>query len=94
MLLLSNQKVWIACQSVTFRHFIVYDYKINDKKSTVRAEGSAKQLSQSFGGMRVVGITTPKINEHIERRQSEGASNASINRELAALKRMFNLGAR
>ena len=70
------------------------DYRINDKKSTERAERSAKQLKQSFEGMKVVAITTPKINEHIERRQSEGASNASINRELSALKRMFNLGAR
>ena len=70
------------------------DYRINGRKSIERAERSAKQLAQSFEGMRVVGITSPKINKHIERRQSEGAANATINRELSALKRMLNLGAR
>ncbi len=70
------------------------DYRINGKKSLVRAERSVGHLEGTFGGMRAVGITTPKINGHIERRQSEGASNASINRELSALKRMLNLGAR
>ena len=44
--------------------------------------------------MRVTEITTAKITRYIERRMKQGLSNASINRELAALKRMFNLAAR
>ncbi len=39
-------------------------------------------------------ITTPRIEAYIEGRLAEGVANASINRELAALKRMLNLGAR
>ena len=70
------------------------DYKINQKKSLVRAERSTKQLKKHFEGLRVSQITTPHINHYIEVRQNEGAANATINRELSALKRMLNMGAR
>ena len=43
--------------------------------------------------MRVVDITSDRINKYILKRQKEGVSNGTINRELAALKRMFSLGA-
>jgi len=39
-------------------------------------------------------VHTPKIQHYIEMRMSEGAANATINRELSALKRMLNLAAR
>jgi len=44
--------------------------------------------------MRIVDVSTPKIKEYIQKRLNEGFANATINRELAALKRMLNLGAR
>jgi site-specific recombinase XerD len=44
--------------------------------------------------VRVFYINSPKIEAYIEARLAEGAANASINRELSALKRMLNLGAR
>lgn len=43
--------------------------------------------------MRVTEISTAKIDGYIEERMTQGASNATFNRELAALKRMLNLGA-
>ncbi len=46
-----------------------------------------------FERVSVPQITTPRINKFIEYRLDEGASNATVNRELAALKRMLNLGA-
>jgi integrase len=70
------------------------DYRINEKKSLVRAERSANRLKGFFGGMRAIEITTTKAREYIEKRLEDGAAKATINRELAALKRMLNLGAR
>jgi integrase len=70
------------------------DYRINKNKSLVRAERSVNHLKQFFEGMKVPAISTPKINEYVETRLIEGAANASVNRELAALKRMLNLGAK
>ena len=37
-------------------------------------------------------MTTDRITGYVAARQAEGAANATINRELAALKRMFRLG--
>jgi integrase len=39
-------------------------------------------------------LTTPRIQAYIEERLQDNASNATINRELSALKRMLNLGAK
>jgi integrase len=68
------------------------DYRINGRKSISRAERSVRQLKTFFGGFKVTDITTPRIQSYIERRIEQGMLNATINRELAALKRIFNLG--
>jgi len=70
------------------------DYKINQKKSLVRAERSKGHLERYFKGVKVTAINTPNIEDYIEKRLNEGAANGSINRELAALKRMMNIGAK
>jgi len=70
------------------------DYKINQRKSLIRAERSVEHLKRQFEGYRVTQITTPKIQKYIESRLDYGASNGTVNRELAALKRMLNLGAK
>ena len=69
------------------------DYRINQKKSLVRAERSVNHLKAFLEGARASAITTPIINQYIENRMDVGAANATINRELSALKRMLNLGA-
>ena len=70
------------------------DYRINGKRSLVRAERSVGHLKKYFEGMRVSQIGSTRINAYVEDRLNEGAANATINRELSALKRMLNLGAR
>jgi site-specific recombinase XerD len=68
------------------------DYRINQKKSIKRAKRSVDKLKEFFEGYHVPDITTPKINEYIVMRMQEGVVNATINRELSALKRLLNLG--
>lgn len=51
-----------------------------------------KHLRKAFGGIRASRVSTQDLESYIEKRQREGANNATINRELALLKRMFNLG--
>ena len=71
------------------------DYRINGKKSLVRAERSVEHL-KTFLRRGFASPTSPRpaIQKYIEKRREQKAANATINRELAALKRMLNLGAR
>jgi len=71
------------------------DYKLNGNKTLKKAERIIRiHLKPFFGDIRASGITTAKIKRYINMRSEDGAANATINRELAALKRMLNLGAR
>ena len=70
------------------------DYRINQRKSADRCALSISHLRDFFGGWRAAEITTDKVRTYTSRRLDEGASNATINRELAALKRMFNMAIR
>ncbi len=72
----------------------INDYKVNGKKSLDKAERSVKHLKTFFEGMRAVDVTTDKVKTYILMRREEPAENGTINRELSALKRMFNLANR
>jgi integrase len=72
----------------------INDYKMNSKKSLSRAMRSLYHLKTYFEGCRAVDITTDRVNTYVVKRQEEVAKNATINRELSALKRMFSLGAK
>jgi integrase len=50
-------------------------------------------LEKEFSRHKAKAITTDRVHQYIEKRQAEGAKNATINRELSALKRVFNLAA-
>ncbi len=69
------------------------DYRINKKRTLNRATCCVGHLKEFFGGMKVMEITTSKIKEYVSNRMEEGLANASVNRELAALKRIFHLAA-
>lgn len=70
---------------------ILTDYRINKRDTLDKAERSVKYLKEVFEGMRAADITTDKVKSYIKNRMDQGLSSASINRELAALKRMFHL---
>jgi integrase len=72
------------------------DYKQNGHRSLRRAECSVARLREFFGGdRRALDITTPRINAYTRSRlEGDGAKPATVQRELAALKRGFNLAVR
>jgi len=67
------------------------DYVSNKKKTLQRVQELIDHLKKSFGGRRAIEITSQAVNGYIAKRQQEGLSNGTINRELGALKRMFSL---
>jgi len=81
-------------EKVTFEEMaqdFLKDYEINGMRSFSAARLSVRHLRAFFGLDRALDITTDRVRGYISYRQDEGASNGSINRELAALKRMFSL---
>lgn len=71
---------------------LVTDYRVNGRRSLQRTEDSLKHLRRHFEGLKVPQISTARVKEYIGMRQDDGAANGTINRELAALKRMLRLG--
>ncbi len=71
---------------------LIREYRINGRKSIDDLEARWKlHLEPFFGALRAIDVTSQLVARYIDARQTEGAENATINRELAALKRMFNL---
>lgn len=72
---------------------VIADYKTNGKKSLRDVESKIRRHLLPFFGerRRMSSITTANIRAFIVERQDAGASAAEINRELAALRRSFNL---
>lgn len=71
---------------------VVTDYQVNAKRSLAHVKRRIeKHLEPYFGGRRLASITTDVIRAFVADRQTAGASNAEINRELAIVKRAYNL---
>ena len=68
------------------------DYKMHGLRSLKRVGYSANHLLKYFGETLVVDVTPDTVVRYVLNRQAEGAKPATINRELAALKRSFILG--
>lgn len=75
---------------------LIDDYRVNNHKSTDRAELAVRHLQRFFGGWRAVEITSDQFSAYI-RSRLEGrarAKPATVMAERAALNRMFTLGYR
>jgi integrase len=71
---------------------LVDDYEANERKSRRRIRFSLAHLREFFGDTLAIDITGDRVTSYITYRQREKAAAATINRELAALKRAFSLG--
>lgn len=71
---------------------VVVDYTVNKKRSLSSVQNSIRHLLKTYNGHPA--SVELDSNVHIVRRQSEGAKNASINRDLSVLKRAFSLAKR
>lgn len=81
-------------ERVTFSdlaELIETDYRVNKRRSSKRLGTSLDRLRESFGTDRALDITTDRVKRYIDQRQRDGRENATIQKELAALKRMFTL---
>jgi integrase len=67
------------------------DYEIKGRRSLKTARERVEHLKRHFGLDRGIDITTPRIRSYAQARLAEGAAPATVNRDLAALGRMFTL---
>jgi integrase len=67
------------------------DYQVNARRSRDKLGCRLTHLSEAFAHTRAIDISSDRIRAYIVERQQAGAAAGSINRELAALKRAFNL---
>jgi integrase len=68
------------------------DYRANDREYTERLEQRwQKRIKKHFGSMKAVSLTSDKLNRYTAWCREQGLSNATINRDMAALRRAFRL---
>ena len=73
---------------------LVLDYKNNGRRSAATLEYRLAHLRGVFALDRAVDIDAGRVERYKAARLAEGASNGTINRELAALRRAFKLAVR
>ena len=72
------------------RELVIRDYQINGKRLQDLMLRIV-HLDKSFSGISAIAIRPELIQKHISKRLSEGAAAATVNQDLAALRRMFSL---
>ena len=73
---------------------LVRDYKTNGKDHNWCGGVVTNRLRPAFGAVRAVRVAYTDGQRYVEQRQDQGAPNATINREIALLRRAFNLARR
>jgi integrase len=67
------------------------DYRVRGRRSPRTLEGNLANLEAFFGDCRALAITSDRVTTYERERLDAGAARASVNKELAALRRAFNL---
>lgn len=71
---------------------VVDDYTLNERDTLAQVQRRIRlHLAPMFGGRRLTAITAADVTSYQVQRRKAGAKNATINRELAILKRGFTL---
>jgi hypothetical protein len=89
-----GRRVDPAGERVAFKQLadnLLNDYKANRRRSLERVTDAIDHLLAAFDGYRAQDIGGDMMTKYVVDRQAEGAANAMINREQAALKRMYRL---
>jgi site-specific recombinase XerD len=88
----------VLSKNVTYddlRSLIITDYTNNGQKSLGDLKTTRlPRLDAVFGGTKAIDITTTSVERYKTLRLKDGSAPATVNRELASLKRMFRLGLR
>jgi site-specific recombinase XerD len=89
-----GRRITPAAERLTFEHLatnLVDDYRAHGRRSLERLQDALAHLRGMFSGCRARAIDGALVTKYIVDRQAAGAANATVNRELAALKRMYRL---
>ena len=93
----SGRPIVPAHQKVTFDQLtkdLVRDYKVRGLRSRDTLEGRIMHLTNFFGNDYAIDINAMRVRAYQEDRLEHGAARGTINREVAALHRMFVLAVR
>ena len=91
----TNQFVQPSDRRLTLRELfdgLTAEYRRRGRKTLAWAEARwINRLAPFFGEVRAVEVTTDLLNRYVDKQQADSLGNATINRDLAALKRAFSL---
>jgi integrase len=90
----SGRLVGHDAERITFEDLaklLTTDYEVNGRKSLERAKHSTARLREFFSLRRALEIDAGLVNTYIKQRLTAGAAPATVQREIAALKRMLTL---
>lgn len=82
----------LSAERITFENLCdILRRDRSDKRRRSRIEHHLARLAEAFAGMPALHITTDAVDDYRQNRERMDAAPATINRELAALRRMFRL---
>jgi integrase len=71
---------------------VVEEYRLNRRKSLVHLNSRLKNhVRPAFGNIRAAELSTSHIRKYVAKRLSDGAANATVNRELEIVERAYRL---